>query len=539
MPHVELGQLGVGNYELLTKLSQGGMGEVFLGRLKGAHGFSRLVAVKVIRPEVARTPEARAAFFDEAQLSARLAHPGIAQVFDFGDAEGTLYLVMEYVAGVSFSFLARRQPSLVPAPQVARLMSQVCRALHAAHEARDDSGQALQVVHRDISPQNLLLSFGGVVKIIDFGIAKMMERRGPDTHQGLLKGKPSYVAPEQIQQGQSDRRSDIWSCAVVAHELLTGRGLFRGPTDWAELNAVISQSIPLPSSVVGALPAGLEEAVMRGLERAPEARWSSALELAEAFEQVAAREGCPSTEAFVEAALADERFAHQTKLSSITEGTRSTELVVATPLPPASALTRPTLPIRGPAVAAKADVEPVEPTIKVQTSRRIGWALGLPAIAVVLGLGAWWVNGRIAGATVAPPMSSPALKVDAAPPAPAPAVTEQTPAPAPPIVAAVETPKTQTKAVRKESKTHKVPGLEPEPVAAVAVPVGTGTINIGARPFALVRIDGVLLGPTPLLSHSLSAGEHLIEWLAPDTNTVRARRAVKVVAGQATTELAE
>ena len=520
---MEITHRRVGNYELLTKLNQGGMGEVFLARLKGAHGFSRLVAVKVILPEVARTAEARTAFFDEAQLAARLAHPGIAQVFDFGEDQGALYLSMEYVAGVSFSWLFRRQPALVPPAQVARLMGHVCRALHSAHEARDEAGRALQVVHRDISPQNLLLSFNGVVKVIDFGIAKMLERRTADTHEGLLKGKPSYISPEQIQQGIADRRSDLWSCAVVAHELLTGQRLFRGPTDWAELNAVIAQKLEPPSRIVGRLPAGLDEAIMRGLEREPEARWSSALELAEAFEQIAAREHCPLTEVFAQTALADERRAHDVRLASIAE--TATPGPMPRP-PPLEVETRLARPVRA--------VAPV-PTRKVkrESSWRLWLAVGLLGLA--LGAGSWWASSATP-VQLASPTEQP-VRVVAPPSLPLKAVE---PGVAPPNVPAVEEvavaepPRPQPRAVNPREKLNKTPVTPP-----VQGPViGNGTLTVGAIPFALVRIDGVPLGATPLVERRLPAGMHLIEWLAPDTNAVRERRTVNLIAGQFSTEFA-
>ena len=504
-----LSQGTIGKYELLAKISQGGMGEVFLGRQQGAQGFSRLVAVKVILPEVASVPEARSAFFDEAQLSARLAHPGIAQVIDFGESGGALYLVMEFVAGVSFSFIGRRQPGLLAPVQIARLMAQVCRALHAAHEAHDETGRPLKVVHRDISPQNLLLTFGGTVKIIDFGIAKMLERRGPDTHHGLLKGKPRYVAPEQISLGDSDRRSDLWACAVVTYEMLTGKGLFNAPTDWATLNAVMTRDVPLCSTIAGPLPAGFDALLARGLRKDPAERFATGLELAAALDAISIKGQAPPLETVVAAALAEEKVRHQAWLAGLAEQPRSAA-VQATPSKVDQELSRETKPMRPP-------LEPVAP-------RRRRWALGSSAAlgAVAVAAGVWWFAQLQPVAVIDPPTPVPV---------PAPAAIERLPEQA----LAPNEPVKEVPAPRPVGAKHVLrPRPAPQPAAAVAGPVvGSGTVTIGAGgSYALVRVDGAMLGPTPVIDHPLNEGTHLIEWLAPDTNQVRERRNVTIAAGK-------
>ncbi len=212
--------------EILTKLSSGGMGDVLLARRRGVHGFEKLLAVKTIRGDLARRNDIRAMFHDEAKLVARLDHPAIAQVYDFGEEDGLLYLAMEYVPGLSLNKLLVKRQRPVPHLIAARIAADVCRGLHAAHQLTDVEGKPLGVVHRDVTPGNVILTFDGHVKILDFGIAFMNERESPDTQVGELKGKPSYMAPEQLRGERVDRRSDLYSLSVVLHEMLTGRKLF-------------------------------------------------------------------------------------------------------------------------------------------------------------------------------------------------------------------------------------------------------------------------------------------------------------------------
>ncbi|MBC7976593.1 MAG: serine/threonine protein kinase, partial [Myxococcales bacterium] len=268
-----------GAYEILYELSSGGMGAVLLGRRRGPGTFEQLVAIKTILPIHAQTELVRAMFLDEAALLARLSHPGIATVHDFGEDGGTLYMVMEYVAGIPFRDVVGDG---MPPAIAARAIAEACRGVHAAHELRDLAGHVLGVVHRDISPDNLMLGFDGHVKVIDFGIALVKNRQAPVTELGTVKGKPPYMSPEQLKNEAIDRRSDVFSLAVVLWEMLTGRGLFEGDSIYAIARAVEHQEILPPSQVVGApLPPGLDAAVMSALERDPSRRTPSAAAFAE------------------------------------------------------------------------------------------------------------------------------------------------------------------------------------------------------------------------------------------------------------------
>jgi eukaryotic-like serine/threonine-protein kinase len=313
----QLGDGGVlGGHEILYQLRAGGMGEVLLARKRGPSGFERLVALKTIRAELRGLGGLRQMFLDEAQLMARLNHPAIAQIYDFGEDGGVFYLAMEYVAGVSL----REVIALSPPPAVcAAIMVEVCRALHSAHELRDLDGNPLGVVHRDVSPDNVMLTFDAQIKVLDFGIAVMRGRSAPVTEYGMIKGKPPYLSPEQVKAQPIDRRTDVFAASSVLHELLTGKQLFDGDSVYAIAHAILHQEVAPPSATVGPLPAGLDAAVMRGLERDPRERWQSADELGRALGQVVDGEGGESLADYAARALGEEHSRHRAWLRKVIE----------------------------------------------------------------------------------------------------------------------------------------------------------------------------------------------------------------------------
>jgi serine/threonine-protein kinase len=278
-----------------------------------------MVALKVLHPGFFETDAVRAMFIDEARLAARFTHPCIAQVYSFGEADGTLYFVMEQVTGLTFAELVRRiGPRLTPMI-CACLAARVCRGLHAAHEQRNAEGQPMDVVHRDVTPQNLVLTFDGDVKILDFGIALMQERTAPATHQQFVRGKPTYLAPEQREKLLVDRRADVYSLSIVLYEMLTRSKLFTFAmtvsSKWKEHAA----KIPPPSSLV-ALPRGLDEIVLRGLALSPEDRFATAREMALALEELIELEGSEPVERFAERELAVFREAQLKQTQSVLNG---------------------------------------------------------------------------------------------------------------------------------------------------------------------------------------------------------------------------
>jgi len=264
----------IGDYELTADLRSGGMATLFLGRRLGAAGFQRDVAIKIIHPQLAGDEQFRQMFLDEAMLSSRIQHPNVVHVEELGEHEGSHYLVMEYVHGCSLSQLQRvlvgRGRRLAPA-FAARIAMHVAEALHAAHETRDEHGRMLNVVHRDVSPENVLIAYAGHVKLIDFGIAKAYGRRHR-TQDGLLKGKFRYMAPEQAYGKEIDRRTDIYQLGIVLWEMLTLRRLFDAETDVDLLQQVREPHIVAPSTLVGHIPPSLDAALSSALDPDPRRR---------------------------------------------------------------------------------------------------------------------------------------------------------------------------------------------------------------------------------------------------------------------------
>ncbi|MFO0715109.1 MAG: serine/threonine-protein kinase [Sandaracinus sp.] len=264
-------------YEVVAKIRTGGMATLFLGRKTGAGGFAKYVAIKVILDSLAEEPALVAMFLDEARLSARIEHPNVVHIHALGEEEGKHFLVMEYVAGCSLSQLQRavmrRQRRFAPSV-VAYMGMQVAAGLHAAHEATDDHGESLHVVHRDVSPKNILIAFKGYVKLIDFGIAKVRDA-SQSTSAGSLKGTIRYMSPEQASGVAIDRRSDIYSLGIVLWEMLTGRPLFQAATELAALDMVRHGRVPLPSHF-GSVPPELEAVVMKMLAASPDERYATA-----------------------------------------------------------------------------------------------------------------------------------------------------------------------------------------------------------------------------------------------------------------------
>jgi len=276
----------LGRYELIRPLARGGMAEIWLARLPGRHGFRKRVAIKAILPEFAERPMFRRMFLDEALVAARIEHPDVAQVFDLGEANGRLFIVMEWIEGISAAKLERalrRRGEQLPLALALRITSELSAALHAAHELRDDSGELLGVVHRDVSPENILLTRSGCTKLIDFGIVKT--RHGclsDEISAGGFKGKLRFAAPEQTLGLRVDRRADVWAVGAVLYYLLAQRVPFEHDgQNAAGVLAAYSERAALPDSV----PASVAQIIDRALALAPEHRFDNCQELQEAVEQ--------------------------------------------------------------------------------------------------------------------------------------------------------------------------------------------------------------------------------------------------------------
>jgi len=275
----------LGRYALYEKIAAGGMASVHIGRLMGPVGFARTVAIKRMHPQFAEDPSFVSMFLDEARLAARIRHPNVVPTLDVVAMASELFLVMDFVQGESLARLMRAasdRDERIPYEMVSTLMVGVLHGLHAAHEAKSDRGEPLGIVHRDVSPQNILVGVDGAPRVLDFGVAKAMGRLAT-TGQGQLKGKLGYMAPEQI-RGKVTRQTDVYAASIVMWEALTGTRLFTGDNEGELLHRVLEGTKVPPSAHAPGLPAALDQAVMRGLELNPAHRYATAREMARALE---------------------------------------------------------------------------------------------------------------------------------------------------------------------------------------------------------------------------------------------------------------
>ncbi len=277
----------VGRYVLYGEIASGGMATVHFGRLSGPVGFSRTVAIKRLHPQFAKDPEFVSMFLDEARLVGRIRHPNVVPTLDVVALPEEIFIVMEYVPGEAFSKLLKNAwaKAVPPSPRVtATVLSSVLHGLHAAHVAKDEQGRELGIVHRDVSPQNILVGLDGVARVLDFGVAKAAGRL-QTTRDGQVKGKLAYMPPEQLNAGSVNRQTDIYAAAVVLWEALAGRRLFDGETEAIVLMRVLEGRIDPPSAHNPEVTAAMDDVVMRGLSRDPTQRFTTAREMAVAIEQ--------------------------------------------------------------------------------------------------------------------------------------------------------------------------------------------------------------------------------------------------------------
>jgi serine/threonine protein kinase len=271
----------LGRYQVLSHVAAGGMAEIYLARAVGLEGFERYVVVKCIKPEHARDERFVKMFIDEARVSAHLHHQNIAQVYDIGQEGGAYYFAMEYLHGENVREVLHRVATArgeVPLDHALTIVCGAAAGLHYAHEKRAGDGQPLGIVHRDVSPSNIVVTFDGAVKVVDFGIAKAAMRM-TETQSGNLKGKIAYMSPEQCRGTAVDRRSDVFALGIVLYELTTVTRLFRGASDYVMMNKIVTGDIEPPSARRAGYPPLLEAIVMRALANKPEDRYASAAEM--------------------------------------------------------------------------------------------------------------------------------------------------------------------------------------------------------------------------------------------------------------------
>jgi serine/threonine protein kinase len=271
----------LGRYDLLARLATGGMGEIFLARLEGAAGFEKVFVIKRILPHLAGDMRFRGMLIAEAQLASMMAHANICHVYELGETDGQLYIVMEYLEGVTMLPLLRKLSKgheQLELGFIAGVIQQATDALHYAHELNDRTGENLGIVHRDVTPSNIFLTDSGVVKLLDFGIAKV-KNASAHTQTGTVKGKYAYMAPEQLRGAAVDRRADVFALGVVLYEMLALRRLFQRKTDYLTFRAVLEQPIKDVRSYRPDCPPALADVVVRALDREPANRFETAREL--------------------------------------------------------------------------------------------------------------------------------------------------------------------------------------------------------------------------------------------------------------------
>jgi len=277
----------VGRYTLFDEIAAGGMASVHVGRLLGSAGFARTVAVKRLHPRHAKDPEFVAMFLDEARLAARVVHPNVVTIVDVVADDGEIFLVMDYVPGETLCRLTRAaadRHEVVPPEIAAGILGGVLHGLHAAHEATAERGGRLNIVHRDVSPQNILVGVDGIARVLDFGIAKAVAR-SQSTQEGLIKGKLAYMSPEQLRKKGVDRRTDVFAASVVLWETLTGTRLFAADDPGAVVASILNEPVPPPTSLNPELPRPLDAVVQRGLAKSVDDRYATARDMALALER--------------------------------------------------------------------------------------------------------------------------------------------------------------------------------------------------------------------------------------------------------------
>jgi serine/threonine-protein kinase len=289
-----------GKYQLVRPLATGGMAEVFLASQLGPGGVTREVVVKRVLPQLSAASDFVDMFLDEARVAARLSHPNVVQVFDFGQENGSYFLVLEYLDGADIDTilrLAQQRHQPMPERIAALIAAQALDGLQYVHSLAGPDGRPLHVIHRDVSPSNLFVTYQGTVKLLDFGIAKA-ESNLSTTQAGMTKGKIAYMAPEQLLHEPLDPRSDVFALGIVFYELLAGLGLFHRADSGAMMRAVLTEPIPPPSTLRPGLSPQLEAVAMRALSRNPDERYASAAEMrAELDKFLAAQPFVPAADA--------------------------------------------------------------------------------------------------------------------------------------------------------------------------------------------------------------------------------------------------
>jgi serine/threonine-protein kinase len=394
----------LGRYRLIRPVASGGMATVWAARLAGKRGFNKLVAVKTMLPVFRREPEAERMFVQEAALTARVHHPNVVEVLDLGDDKDVVYIVMEWIQGEPLSVITRAAPGgRIPFAAAVRIVSQTCAGLHAAHEVADDKGSPVGLVHRDVSPHNVLVGFDGLVKVVDFGIAKAEFASSERTAPGALKGKLAYMAPEQIRFESVDRRTDVFAAGIVLYLLTTGVHPFRREDPSETVRAILSpDAVESPRSFISNYPRRLEQVVMTALAKEPHERFATAAGFAQALAEAVP----PSVDVHDRSevagyvrALVPERVAfHETLVRQANEADEPSgsvpSVIVRKPTAQSNSTLRAVAVSRSPGSVTPLQPRPA-PTLPPRTRRRrVSIAVALATTAVAVGGALMGSRGR-------------------------------------------------------------------------------------------------------------------------------------------------
>jgi len=405
----------LGRYSLYAELASGGMATVYVARQRGAVGFGKTVAIKRLHPHLARDQYFVTMFLDEARLAARVQHPNVVPILDVVATDRELFLVLEYVRGETLSGLlrvVRKARGFLPVPVVTSVVIDLLSGLQAAHEAKDERGQPLSIVHRDVSPQNVIVGADGVARVLDFGVAKAATRL-QTTREGQLKGKIPYMAPEQL-SGEVSSRTDVYAAGVVLWEALTSQRLFRGETEAQMLHLVMTAEVKPPSSINPAVTPEIDRIVLRALQRRAEDRYESARAMASELETALPRASAMKVAEWMEGLIGPVLAARSATVAEIESGVSSSEISAPSSLPTSPSL--PMMPGGGPDSSpySAPHTSPSTASLVMKTTphppRRPWWpfavAAGAVATAILIVIAGRMSSHPAAGtqpATAAPP----------------------------------------------------------------------------------------------------------------------------------------
>lgn len=546
----------------LCRLGQGGMAEVHLANAAPPNASPSLVVVKRMHQQHADDPATVRMFLDEARLALCLSHPNIVRSERLGMFEGRHGIVMEFLEGQAFHQVLKRAyetEASLSLDFIVQIAIAALDGLHYAHELKDVVGNDLSLVHRDVSPQNLFVTYDGAVKLLDFGIAKNSMQDGR-TRTGLLKGKISYMAPEQARGDDLDRRADLWSLGVVLWEAVTGNRLFKGQNEAATLNLTLTEDIPPPSQRRPDLPYELEAILMRALKRDREERYATAADMRDDLETwLSSREIMPGAslsqlmQRLFSREMREQRQQIQGLLQAQPDSLTESGSTMVAPLLGTSATLSGSL--RGTQVSSVTDLMDELSRQRRATTRLLGGLVGLVALALAFGV-YWTLVLRPAQteAAASASMTALALKQASAASAPAPQETSTEPAivklaemppqraaashgaksgsaPAAPhgaVAAALGAPKMGKHVA--SAGVEEAPASAPVPAPAIAE---TGLLNLDTTPWSIVSVNGRVLGQTPIVGASLPAGTHSLVLSNPE-QSIRTTYQVTISAGKTT-----